>query len=202
MRKIFTVISILALSACGTQTAQSGKAAEMLALKDSVNQDGWLEKGSIMIARPLPIASSIEQIQTVFGFIPHEESNLPVRLVIEKSKGVARLVQGSKELVSVPAEGLNNLPEGQFKVIHKQRHPLWYAPDQYFTTRGLAVPEAYSKDRYLKGALGEYAIFFDKDLSLHNSPVECAEVGGIRLGENDIARLYYQLESGAEVHIQ
>jgi hypothetical protein len=51
---------------------------------------------------------------------------------------------------------------GNYNVILKQKRPLWYAPDNYYTERNLPLPGEGASERYLKGALGEYAIYLIK----------------------------------------
>ena len=86
--------------------------------------------------------------------------------------------------------------------MHKQRNPLWYAPDSYFKARLLPLPAEGDRSRFRRGALGEFVLFVDKDTPIHSGPFGSEEIGGIRLEEDDISRLYYQLELGATIRVE
>ncbi len=87
---------------------------------------------------------------------------------------------------------------GEYHILHKQATPLWYAPEQYFAARQMDVPAEGDRARYLRGALGEYAIYIDEKTPLHCT-VWTEEIGGIGLSDESLARLFYLLDIGASV---
>jgi len=66
----------------------------------------------------------------------------------------------------------------------------------------LSLPAQNSKERYLKGALGDFVIYLDEKTPLHNSAVWAEDVGGIRVADNVIAKIYYQIEVGSLVQVE
>jgi lipoprotein-anchoring transpeptidase ErfK/SrfK len=111
-------------------------------------------------------------------------------------------MQGETVLQTVAGQGVESLNPGKYTVEHKQRSALWYAPAEYFTSRGLPVPPEGVKERYLRGALGDFALFLDQMTPLHNGPIWSKELGGVRFDESDISRIYYQVEVGAPVEVR
>lgn len=99
-------------------------------------------------------------------------------------------------------EGIENLSPGNYNLLHKQRNALWYAPAGYFQKRNQQVPPDGDRSRFRRGALGAFALFLNKETPIHSGPVWSDEIGGIRLSENDISRLYYAVELGAPIEVQ
>jgi hypothetical protein len=111
-------------------------------------------------------------------------------------------MEGSKEIAQGAIEGVSSLRPGTFSVRHKQRSALWHAPEEYFAARGLEVPAAGTKARFLRGALGEFALFIDKDTPIHSGPIATDEIGGIRAEEDLLSQLYYSLEVGSPIEVR
>ena len=155
----------------------------------------------IAISRPLPPISSI-QASSVLGFMPFYYGHTGPWVLIDRGTKSIALMDGQNKVYEAAGTGLEELKPGSYEVMHKQKSALWYAPDEYFMNRHLAMPAEGSKDRYRRGALGEYAIFIDQDTPIHSGPVWTKEVGGVQLSEPDISRLYYKLEVGAPIEIK
>jgi len=171
----------------------------------SESPGSWIRDGIITIARPLPLEAGRKingSPSSLLGFVPVPGVQGGAWLSISTSEGAINLMNGSSVAASVQGEGIKELRPGTYKVVHKQRAPLWYAPDNYFSVRQLAVPAEGEKSRYLRGALGDFVLFLNKDTPIHSGPIWSDEIGGIRLNEGDISRLYYQLEVGAPVEIR
>jgi hypothetical protein len=111
-------------------------------------------------------------------------------------------MNGETKVLATNGEGLQSLRPGSYQVLHKQTRPVWYAPDAYFSARGLPVPPKNDGQRYRKGALGDFVVIFNKDMPLHNGPIWTQDVGGIKLSDNDLAKIYYSLEVGAPVEVR
>lgn len=187
---VLSILAALLFAACSGQNAPSSA---------TNNSSSWLREGSITIARPLPAPLELKS-QNMLGFIPTTDFD-DVWLEIDTSKRTLKLMQGKQALHTVKEAETSRLEPGAYHLAHKQRHAAWYAPDNYFINRKLPVPAAGHPDRYLRGALGDYVLFVDEDTHLHNGPVWADEVGGIRLDENEIARLYYQLQVGSPIMV-
>jgi hypothetical protein len=111
-------------------------------------------------------------------------------------------MDGDKEVNVITGEGVEKLKPGIYQLLHKQRNALWYAPDSYFSARDLAIPAQGDRSRYRRGALGDFVLYIDKDTPIHNSPIWDDEIGGVRLDDADMSRLYYALEVGAAVEVR
>lgn len=123
-------------------------------------------------------------------------------LIIDRIAGTVEL-QNNKQIVQ-KIEGLSNLGRlsgGKFNIREKQRDPVWYAPDEYYQKRNLPVPAYNDKSRLLRGALGDYALFLDNDTIMHDGELWTSEVGGIRLKEQELAKLFTQIDVGTPVII-
>jgi len=160
----------------------------------------WLKQGSIVIAGPLPAASS-PSARTLLGFLPADLGAHGVWLSINTGQGLARLMRGDTEIQAVKIQAASDIKPGTYELLHKQKDALWRASDEYFTNRGLPVPPPGNQNRYLRGALGEFVLYLDRDTPLHNAPAWSKEVGGIQLSDDDIARLYYRLEVGTLIEV-
>ncbi|RIL03500.1 MAG: hypothetical protein DCC75_12910 [Proteobacteria bacterium] len=178
--------------------------------------------GMIAVYRPVPALESGSQM---WGFIPQsrpaqagqlaEEHNSSQatsltqskRLEIDTASKELRVLDGAQPIFSAKAEGfesisLKSLSGEALQIIHKQRNPLWYAPDSYFAVRQLALPKAGDKERFRRGALGEFAMFLRKDLPIHSASVWSKEVGGLRLAEQDLSKIYYSLPANSQVVVR
>ena len=91
---------------------------------------------------------------------------------------------------------------GKSPVALKVNNPTWYAPDSYYEKRSLPVPQNGSKDRYLKGALGNQAIFLESGEAIHNSKIWSDEVGGIRVSKGIMEILFPSIKLGEFINIK
>ena len=160
-----------------------------------------LQSGSIVIASPVPKVSSPSPIK-MLGFLPTEESSKVFWLSIDRSSQKVTLMQGQKALSTSEADGIDLIPAGSYSVVHKQKSPLWYAPDSYFTARGLPLPPQGDRSRLRRGALGSMALFLDNQTPIHSGSLWTAEVGGARVNEDAISEMYQHLGLGAQIHVE
>lgn len=187
-RFLLVVALFIGLSACARQAAPAPAT-------------DWLSDGSIVISRPLPAAGALA-MQPVLGFIPIYRSHTGTWLSIDTSARSMALMEGDKALFSASGQGIERVRPGSYQLLHKQTRPVWYAPDSYFTERALPVPSQADSVRFRRGALGDFAIFFNKDTPIHNAPVWSDDVGGIRMSDTDITRIYYTLDIGSEIEVR
>lgn len=165
----------------------------------------WVRDGSIVISRAVP-AVSAENPVGVLGFLPLTGTLKGHWLSINLADQKLKFMEGDKVLSETPwqgsLQGKSLIKPGTFKLVHKQRNPLWYAPDSYFTKRHLALPSQNDRARFRRGALGEFALFLDKETPIHSGPIWTEDIGGIRIDEHVLSRIYYQLEIGAPIEVQ
>ena len=176
------------------------------------SSQNWNSDGSIVLARPIPASTvfsngTLSGIKSVgntplLGFMPVQFAVAGEWLSIDRSKHTITLMSGAIERQSVSGEGFETLNPGVYSLLHKQRNPLWYAPDSYFEIRKLSTPAQGDRERYRRGALGDYALFIGQDIPLHSGPIWTSEIGGLRLSDTDISRLYYQLDVGAVIEVK
>ena len=136
------------------------------------------------------------------GFLPAIGAYAGHWLSIDTSAKKVVLMEGDRVVDAAAVENLGNVKAGTYQLLHKQRNPLWYAPDGYFSRRNLKVPPQGDRSRYRRGALGDFALFIDKDTPIHSSPVWADDVGGIRVAEGDLSRLYYRLDVGSFIEVK
>ena len=174
----------------------------------------WMTSGSITIARPVPQAQDLSA--ALLGFMPRKgehviSQNAPndsgalkasYWLSVDRASKAIALMQGERQVEHFIGEGVQSLSEGRYELAHKQRSALWYAPDSYFLARGETPPKPGDKARFRRGALGEFSLFVTKDIPVHSGPVWTDEIGGVRLTETEIAKLYYSLEPGALIEVR
>jgi hypothetical protein len=111
-------------------------------------------------------------------------------------------MDGASTVYKFKGEGLGQVVPGRYELLHKQRNPLWYAPDAYFAKRGLMVPPAGDRARFRRGALGDFVLFLNKDTPIHSGPIWSEDLGGARLDENDLSRVYYKVEAGTPIQVE
>jgi hypothetical protein len=158
------------------------------------------KSGSLLIARPVPHVETLEpNVQKLFPFIAPIAQAV---IHISRSRGEVTLIEDGRTSAKFPAEGAKNLTPGSFKLIHKQRHPLWQAPAEYFTKRNVPVPAEGSSSRLLKGALGDFALFINEKTPIHSGSAWSEDVGGVKLSDSSLAQLYYRVDVGTSVVIE
>lgn len=179
----------------------------------------WIQDGLLAIARPVPPVASTLALRSprgenetlpavaldsssMLGFMPLPPTQVAAWLSIDTARQTVSLMSGQTILKELTGEGLRSLTPGTYSIAHKQESPLWYAPDSYFEARGLSVPPEGDRARFRRGALGERAIFLDKNTPLHNGPIWSAELGGVKLADGVLEELYAVLEIGSTVEVR
>lgn len=153
------------------------------------------DSGSFVIARPAPIIFTGGNSGSLLGFFGNPS------VVIDRSQ--KEIVISGSESIRVKISGVENLSGSEAIVSLKQKDPVWYAPEEYFRKRGLLVPPDYSRDRFLKGVLGEYVLYLNDEIPLHSGRFELDEVGGVRaLDLKTFSKVYYALNVGSKVSIK
>lgn len=186
--------SILFLAFAGCSATPSDPIQEL--------RTAFMRDGIISIYRQAPPVKDIMDSGTMLGFVPLPALRHGAWASIDRSSGNIELRDGDAVVASIPAQGLNNLKPGLHHVLHKQKAPLWYATDGYYAKRGLPTPPQGDRSRFLRGALGSMALYLDKDTPIHSGAVWASDVGGLRMEEADLSRLYYSLPVGAPIEIK
>ncbi len=96
-------------------------------------------------------------------------------------------------------------PRGIFKVRNKIEDPVWKKPDWAFVEEGTKVPKN-PEDRIEYGVLGEYALYLGDGYMIHGTLYEnllgrSVTHGCIRLGKEDLRRIYQECPVGTPVYI-
>lgn len=140
------------------------------------------------------------------GFFPlsiqFKPADNEVWMQIVKEKNQIEVYKGKELIKSISAEGSIALAPGEYPLQHKQRNPLWYAPDEYFSKRELRVPPRGDHFRYRRGALGNYAVYPTMDFVIHSGPFWSEEVGGLKVSEADLASIFVMLYVGTPVIVK
>jgi hypothetical protein len=193
-------IFLAALILCGCSLNSPKEETTLLASPASI------QAGSVMISRSVPEVTSALQLakqsSSALGFVPGNFAVAGDWITVDRNAGTITLMSGNKAKLTASGEGLKMLEPGIFSIVHKQRHPLWYATDSYFSERGLETPNPAARDRYRRGALGEFALFIDANTPIHSGLIWDSTIGGVRLEEEDLSRLYYQVDVGAVVEVR
>jgi len=97
-------------------------------------------------------------------------------------------------------------PRGEFHVIGKGVNPMWRRPDWSFAEDGEPVPPPEDPSRYVEGELGAFYLNLGDGYLMHGTKsVEMlgrpASHGCVRLGVDDLEKLYKTVPVGTPVYI-
>lgn len=96
-------------------------------------------------------------------------------------------------------------PRGKFRVVRKVEDPVWTKPDWAFVEEGKPIPETWSERRDYD-TLGDYALYFGDGFMIHGTLYQrylgrSITHGCIRLGDDDLERVYRMTPVGAPIFI-
>ena len=96
-------------------------------------------------------------------------------------------------------------PRGNFRVIRKAEDPVWTKPDWAFVEEGKSVPDNWSERRDYD-TLGEYALYLGDGYMIHGTLYQrylgqAITHGCVRLGDEDLERVYRMTPAGSQVLI-
>jgi hypothetical protein len=111
-------------------------------------------------------------------------------------------MDGARKLLEESVVLSPEIESGTFSLKHKQRQAAWHAPEEYFARRGLPVPGEGERGRFLRGAYGEFALFWDKSAALHSGPMTLEGTKAIQVREDVLSQLYYSLPIGAPIEVR
>lgn len=197
------IISSLVLASCSFFDSSA----------DVTSEEEFLSSGTLVLSQRVPSNRELTVEKTtksamapVVGYFPNADKFFPAVnehwISIDKATKTISLFRGDEKLKDVKAVGKMNLKEGTYSLLHKEKNPLWYAPDKYFARRGIEVPSSDDLGRYRRGAYGDYALFLPNALAIHSSPIWSSEVGGIKVDEKEIKKLYASLSLGSQIIVK
>jgi hypothetical protein len=189
-RVLFGLTTAVAITACSSAPTPT-----------STEQQSNLQIASGGLVSINRVAPAISSPSVLFGFMPDKEQKSSWLEINTSNKEVSLYEKG--ELVQkAKIEGNLDVEPGRYQIKHKQRSALWYAGDDYFLSRQLPVPEVGNRERYRRGALGDFALFLDTETPIHSSPIWTPEVGGLKLDDEQMRKIYYALEVGSVVEVR
>jgi YihY family inner membrane protein len=146
-------------------------------------------------------------------------------VVVHLAENRVILMEGTEIIWSAPAGTGNGFelagqgrewtfttPVGMFRVLRKEKDPVWIAPDWYYVEKGLRIPAASEPSRRIPGTLGTSALFLGDGIAIHgtNQPAlllnpdpEARRVshGCIRLTNEAARQLFHRVDVGTPVLI-
>jgi hypothetical protein len=201
--KAASFLLYLILVSCSLKV-DSSRTSTFDSLALSKNSAVWLSSGTISLGGVVELVLAEESISGEDNYLnqAYGFSNMGLRsLVIETKSNKATLFVSGKESASAQLLDVAGLKAGTYTLAHKQRNPLWYAPQEYFSARGMPVPSEGDKNRFLRGAYGDFALFIDAETAIHSGPFDLEELTGARCEEKDMSKIFYSLEIGDSIQI-
>jgi len=167
----------------------------------------YLSSGTIVLSRQIPAESKQEaSYGPVVGYIPPMSGILPASnelwVEVDSKNLTVILFRGEEKIGSYKAEGTVTLAPGKYALQYKQKFPTWYAPNSYFEKRALPLPQEQDRSRFMKGALGEYALYPTSGFVIHSAPFYSNDVGGLRVSEEALGGIFSQLQIGSSVIVK
>lgn len=97
-------------------------------------------------------------------------------------------------------------PRGEFRVLTKIDNPAWIKPDWAYVENREKIPPPDDPSRKVEGELGKYALNIGDGYLIHGTKNEQAlgmpvSHGCVRLGTQDLERLYKTVPVGTKVYI-
>ncbi len=97
-------------------------------------------------------------------------------------------------------------PRGMFRVQRMEKDPVWVLPDWAFVERGEPIPPQDSPERRRPGTLGTTALYLGEGIAVHGTQKpellgQAVSHGCIRMSNEDVRRLYHEVEVGTPIVI-
>ncbi|MEO8275840.1 MAG: L,D-transpeptidase [Thermoanaerobaculia bacterium] len=115
---------------------------------------------------------------------------------------------GSGILLKDPRDGRQwffDTPQGEFKILRKQKNPLWIKPDWAFIEEGY-LPPKNARDRVDDFSLGDYGLYMKDGYIIHGTIFKTllgkrVTHGCIRLGDEDLKWVFETVPTDARVYL-
>ena len=97
-------------------------------------------------------------------------------------------------------------PRGVFKVRNRMKRPIWVRPDWSFVEEGEPIPPANAPERYERGVLGDYGLYFGDGYLIHGTLFQRflgqpVTHGCIRVGDEDLKKIWDLTRIGTPIYI-
>lgn len=197
---IFTALTALLGQGCFEDRAREALRNEIKGLRQSVEQ---LESENRSMWRRIQGYSGTEPYLVVdteanWLYVRRDDEVL-LRTMISTGSGKKLEEQGGRKWTFTT-------PKGVFAILRKEENPIWYKPDWAFVEDNLPVPPPASPQRFVRGMLGKYALCIGGSYKIHGTPYrkllgQSVSHGCIRVGDEDMERLYHLVSEGTTVYI-
>ncbi len=171
--------------------------------------------GSFLIARSVPAPMTTSRSEALLAFspvdvqiaVPHADLTISLSSLTGSSglTGSSAMFDSSGAVPTKTQFAVSHADKkirpGSYRVQLISSSPVWYAPNTYYERRSLPTPPEGSIQRYLKGALGNHAIFLDSSLAVHSAMEWSEDVGGIQVSNEVFEHLLSHLDVGDVVEI-
>lgn len=102
-------------------------------------------------------------------------------------------------------EWLFDTPQGELRILRKQKNPIWVKPDWAFIEEGY-LPPKNGRDRVDDFSLGDYGLYMRDGYIIHGTIFKTllgkrVTHGCIRLGDDDLKFVYDTIPVGARVFL-
>lgn len=102
-------------------------------------------------------------------------------------------------------EWLFDTPQGELKILRKQKNPIWIKPDWAFIEEGY-LPPKYGRDRVDDFSLGDYGLYMRDGYIIHGTIFKTllgkrVTHGCIRLGDEDLKYVFETVPTDARVYL-
>ena len=96
-------------------------------------------------------------------------------------------------------------PQGEFRILRKQKNPLWIKPDWAFIEEGY-LPPRNARDRVDDFSLGDYGLYMRDGYIIHGTIFKTllgkrVTHGCIRLGDEDLKFVFDTVPTDARVYL-
>lgn len=97
-------------------------------------------------------------------------------------------------------------PMGSFKVLGKERNPVWIRPDWSYAEENMPVPPPGDPDRIVRGVLGKYALILGNGYKIHGTKWKKLlgthfTHGCVSLGDDDLELVHDSVKIGTRVYL-
>lgn len=194
---------------------------DLSAIKSSLIEQGYAEQGEVIVSRSIIgvnipnissrnlSANSSSVMQNSFapllGYIPPSKSftveEATAWIKIDRRAQELHVMRGEKSVFTASTQGVLELEKGSYTVESKETNPLWRASRNYFLSRNLHVPAENESSILRRGALGSLALRLPNQQFVHSAKHFSQEVGGLRLKESDMKKVYSLIDPGTKIVI-
>lgn len=196
------------LSLLTGSASASGEPLSLCDLRDSVaaleQQAAELEEQNAGLRRML---AGLED-DDVYIVVDSTNNRLTVRKG-DKQLRKAVCSTGSREVLDETGEERSwffTTPVGTFRVLGKERNPVWIRPDWSFIEENMPIPPKDSPDRIVRDVMGKYALVLGNGYKIHGTTFKdklgtSFTHGCINLGDDDLEYVYRMTRIGTWVYI-